>query len=134
MRKPGTTPPRRSKVSAMMNNPWRKEIITPTQTFPSVKEASRQLGISIELINYRCAAGARQRAALAEGKDRPGYIDFTGWEKRATADRERGYRRPVNTPAGRFESITAAADHYQVTAASILNRIRRWSDEYSYAD
>lgn len=134
MRQKGTAPPPRSRHSAMMNNPWRKEIITPTATFPSVKEAARQLGISLELINYRCAAGERQRAALAAGKPRPGYIDFTGWEKRNVATRERGYKRAVITPAGRFESVTAAAAHYQLTPASILNRIRRWTDEYRYED
>lgn len=134
MRKKGSAPPARSRASAMMNNPWRKEIITPTGTYPSLKEAARQLGISIELINYRCAAGVRQRAAAAAGKPRPGYIDFTGWEKRNTADRERGYKRAVITPDGKFDSVKAAAEHYEITPASILNRIRNWSDEYKYAD
>lgn len=134
MRKKGSAPPARSRTSAMMNNPWRKEVITPTATYPSVKEAARQLNISIELINYRCAAGDRQRAALAAGKTRPGYIDFTGWEKRNIATRERGYKRAVITPDGRFESVKAAAEHYEITPASILNRIRNWSDEYKYAD
>lgn len=134
MRQKGTTPPPRSRHSAMMNNPWRKEIVTPTATFPSVKEAARQLGISLELVNYRCEAGERQRAAVAAGEPRPGYVDFTGWEKRGIAGRERGYKRAVITPAGRFESVTAAAQHYNITPASILNRIRNWTDEYRYAD
>ena len=37
---------------------------------------------------------------------------------------------PVQTPAGRFESIKEAAEHYNVHDSTILKRIRNHSTEY----
>lgn len=134
MRKPGSTVDDDTRRRTMMSNPWRKQLITPDGTFASVKAASRALGISLELISYRCDMGERQRAALAAGKKRPGYKDFTGWQKVNTAARERGLCRPVRTPAGVFPSVKAAAQHYQITSAAIIQKIRSYPEQFSYED
>lgn len=43
-------------------------------------------------------------------------------------------RKPIMTPAGRFESMTFAADHYNVSKSTITNRILRKEKGYYYVE
>lgn len=119
------TPETRKKISDANQH---KIIVTPHGTYGSLVAASKTVNKTPEMVRYYCEQGQLQRDGkpiAANGHDYRGWFNLSA---------RPGRQRPVSTPHGDFESISAAARACNSTPASVYQNIRRGRPGWRYQD
>ena len=102
--------------------------MTPLGIFDSAFEACMTHGITLNELKTKIWRGDRQRAGLKV--HHPDENDCRQWGR--SIIKHGNIRRPVITPFGRFNTVTAAAKFEGKSPASILRSIREYPDTYKY--
>ena len=93
-----------------------RRVLTPRGEFCSLTEAGRVYGVRYATIKNWIDNGKNGFAFLSPKRE-----TIRADEERAISGREKRSARAVLTPGGRFETITAAAAHYDVSRNVLLN-------------
>lgn len=120
-RRKGFIPDQDARNKAMINNPTRREVITPLGRFESLKAAGREHGICSSLVKYYTDIGQKQRDGEIEINGKFNVTDYTGWVCLSTS-KERKTQKVI-TPLGVFDSIKLAADAHNITSAAVIHKI-----------
>lgn len=122
-------------------------INTPKGTFPTLYQAAKAHGISWDAMKNRCLSinypdyisndhDKESRVGLSgffPGHDyypKPGQVTGKHWKVADTSNMGHARRIAIMTPRGEFESMTAAAEAFNVSRQSIHNWIHK--PKYAY--